>query len=528
MSAALASRARTLAAALAAVLVAALTLGLFTATSARAVEFPTGPFSIEVHKYEQPVVPGDPATGLPLDPSALPSTDPVPGATFTATRVPGIDVSTTAGQQAAALLTPAAAEALIPTGTPADATDTTDALGNATLAGLPAGLYLVRETVVPSGFIGAADFLVILPLTNPDTRDSWLSTVHVYPKNQSLDAGTVLQVTDENVWACQDPVTWNPIATIPAGDPITGYVIQNLLDPGLEFVGTLSDVTVQVTGTTVAEGSDYIVRAATIDGREAFEVAFTAAGRAKLVAARAADPDARVTVGYQTIVRGDAPGEYTNEMRLLPTAQAIADAGTTNALFSGETPIAGALFRATPSTSPSLISTATVKFGALLVIVEENGNPGNRIPGATIQLFRSEADAAARINPIECAGETSWVSDANGEVLIPCLRLSNFQNGLELAPGDPAVRDYWVAMTGVPSGWTGSGAAVPAKVTSTSTTHPAIVELVLKRSGGGGDLPVTGAQITGIAMLGILLLGAGAFFWLRRRDRDDEETPVEL
>lgn len=521
------SRARSTAA-LATALIAAITFGLFTASPAQAAEFPSGPFVIELHKYEQPVVPGDPATGLPLDPSALPSTDPVPGATFTATRVPGVDVSTNSGQQFAASLTPAEAATRIPAGTPPHATATTDALGNATLdLGMASGLYLVSEAVVPDGYHGSADFLVVLPLTNPQTRDGWLSTVHVYPKNLSLEAGTVLQVTDEDVWACHDPVTWNPIATIPAGPTISGYIIQNLLDPGLEFFGALSDVTVQVTGASVSVGADYLVRSATIDGREAFEVVFTEAGRAKLVAARVSNPDAVVTVGYETIVRDNIPGEYTNEMRLLPTAAAIDGAGVANALFRGEAPAASAWFRAAPPISASLVSTATVKFGALLVIVEENGNPGNRIAGATIQLFRSEADATARVNPIECDGNNLWVSDANGEVLIPCLRLSNFQNGMELAPNDPAVRDYWVAMTRIPAGWTGSDRPVPVQVTSTSILHPAVVELVLKRNGGSGDLPVTGAQITGLVMLGILLVGGGAMVLLRRRERDEDERAGE-
>ena len=268
----------------------------------------------------------------------------------------------------------------------------------------------------------------------------------------------------------------------------------------------------------VDPGTDYIVRSATIDGREAFEVAFTATGRQKLVDARAADPDARVTLGYRTIVLSDQPGEFTNEMRLLPSAAAIDGAGVVNVAYL-----------AAPQPGGALTSTATVKFGALLVIVEEQGNSGNRIPGATIQLFRTEADAAARANPIECAGETSWVSGSNGEVLIPCLRLSNFENGAQLAPDSPRIRHYWAAMTQLPAGWTGSTAGFPVQVLSTSILHPTVAEVFLVRGGGGGGggLPITGAQITGIVMLGILLVGGGAMVLLRRRDRDEEERAGE-
>lgn len=512
-----------LVAALAVALTALTGLGsVLGSTAAHAVPIPAGPFSIEIHKYEQPDQLGQPGNGLPLDPGALPSTAPVEGATFTATRVPGIDVTTNSGQQAAQALTVAAARAAV-AGLGPDATDTTDALGSATLGDpalgtLVAGLYFVEETVTPDGFVGAADFLVMLPLTDPDTRDSWLSTVHVYPKNDNVGAGTVLQVSDEDVWACHDPVTWTPVSSIPGTPTISGYIVQNLLDPGLALVGTLADVTVQVTGVAVDPGTDYIVRSATIDGREAFEVAFTATGRQKLVDARAADPDARVTLGYRTIVLSDQPGEFTNEMRLLPSAAAIDGAGVVNVAYL-----------AAPQPGGALTSTATVKFGALLVIVEEQGNSGNRIPGATIQLFRTEADAAARANPIECAGETSWVSGSNGEVLIPCLRLSNFENGAQLAPDSPRIRHYWAAMTQLPAGWTGSTAGFPVQVLSTSILHPTVAEVFLVRGGGGGGggLPITGAQITGIVMLSILLVGGGAMVLLRRRDRDEEERAGE-
>jgi len=502
-----------------AVIIAALLASLVAIPAAHAASLPSGPFTIEIHKYEQPGEVGYPGNGLPLDLSALPSTDPVPGAVFTAIRVPGIDVTTNAGQQQAEALTLQQARDAIAGEPGVEAT--TDDFGNATIGGLSAGLYFVSETATPDGFVGAADFLVMLPLTNPDTGADWLSTVHVYPKNDNVGAGTALHVHDEDVWACDDPVTWTPVASIPAAPTIDGYIIQNLLDPGLALVGTLDDVTVSVTGVTVDRPTDYIVRSAAIDGREAFEIAFTAQGRQKLAEARAADPDARVTLGYQTVVRDEQPGEFTNEMRLLPTAAAIDHAGVVNVAYrSSPAPAAAAI--------GALVSTNTVKFGALLIIVSEQGNPGNRIPGATIQLFRTPEDAVAKTDPIECAGEISWVSDANGEALIPCLRLSNFENGVQLAPSDPRIRDYWAVMGEVPSGWQGSTAAFPMQVLSTSILHPTIAELFLVRTGdgGGGDLSETGARITGLAMLGILLAGVGATFLLRRRNRGEEETPV--
>lgn len=168
-------------------LLIALIAGFFVAPAAHAVAMQSGPFTLQIHKYEQPATPGDPATGLPIDPAVI-GTDPVPGAAFTATRVPGIDVTTNAGQRDAANLTVAqAVQRIHDQGTPPTATSgLTNAQGNASLTVPNAGLFYVEETTVPTGFIRSAPFLVVLPLTNPDTRDGWLSTVHIYPEERAL------------------------------------------------------------------------------------------------------------------------------------------------------------------------------------------------------------------------------------------------------------------------------------------------------------------------------------------------------
>ena len=483
---------------------------------------PAGPFTIEVHKYEQPATPGDPATGLPLDAAVLPATDPVPGATFTATRVPGIDVTTTAGQVAAAALTVEDAIARIGQAAAPQAQATTDASGDATLGPLKAGVYVTQETVTPQGFVGAAPFLVVLPLTNPETGNTWLDSVHVYPKNENVATGTELFVNDEDVWACQDPVQWRPMGAIPATGQIGSYTMQNLLDPGLKLVGKASDTTVRVAGVRLA-AADFEITTATIDGREAIIVTFTAQGREKLVAAKAANPFAQVELGYRTVVRGDAPGEYTNELRLLTTTSQRKAA------------------------EPTVVtSTASVKFGALQVITMERNNPGNRISGSTVQVYRTEEDARARNNAIECGGEIEWLTDGNGEVLVSCLRLSTFENGSQLAPDSSRVRNYWAAVTKLPAGWQGSTEAFAMQNLSTET--PAVAEVYLTRSNGGtsdasadaqgngdangsgedpDDLPLTGGQAAGILILALVLFGGGVGLLIAGRRRTPAEEPED-
>ena len=69
-------------------------------TLVSAAPAPIGPMTIEIHKFEQPAQLGQPSDGLEItDPTLLPVTPPVAGATFAATRVPGIDLTTPGGQQ---------------------------------------------------------------------------------------------------------------------------------------------------------------------------------------------------------------------------------------------------------------------------------------------------------------------------------------------------------------------------------------------------------------------------------------------
>ena len=207
----------------------------------------------------------------------------------------------------------------------------------------------VQETVTPQGFVHAAPFLVALPLTNPETRDGWLTTVHVYPKNERV--GIRLGVVDEDAVALGDTVRWKATADVPT-KPTTSYVVRQKIDPRLQLIDGVDgfSLALNCACAPLAKGPDYLV---TFDETSAeYVIEFTAAGRAKLAAAAAEHPGATVVVDYDTIVL--AEGELQN------TATLYVDG------------------------SDAANDTAETRWGPLEIIVHERGSFEKRIPGACL------------------------------------------------------------------------------------------------------------------------------------------------
>ena len=486
-----------LAAVLAALAAAVLLVGLgaqpASAAQVLAMPMPAGPMVIEIHKYEQPDTLGQPASGLEItDPALLPQAPPVTGATFTATRVPGIDLTTNAGQREASALTADEAAQRI-AGVAPDASDTTDGAGNATLQVAASGLYYVQETVTPGGFVTAAPFLVALPLSNPETLDSWLTTVHVYPKNERV--GIRLGVIDQNAVSLGDTVHWRATSDVPL-QLTNSYVVRNKIDSRLQLVAGTGGFSVGLSCACppLEAGADYSVVLDSSSGEYVIE--FTAAGRARLAAAAAAHPGVTVQIDYDTVVL--ASGGLRNEAILQ-----IDDADAAN-------------------------DTAETKWGPLEIIVHERGNPNHKIAGARFQVYLTEADALAGTNPITVDGLHEWTSDAQGRILINGLRFSDFVNGLNVELGDPLYRTYYVMMTHIPEGYTGVKTPIGLSVTSTTEAQVAVVELWRSAGPGPGGLPVTGGQMAGAGLLLALALGSSAFALLAARKRRSDEDQEQV
>ncbi|WP_448656657.1 SpaH/EbpB family LPXTG-anchored major pilin [Microbacterium lacticum] len=456
---------------------------------------PAAATAIEIHKLRQPDGLLPPATGLVQDTAGL---APVAGAVFTATLVPGLDLTTDAGQRAAAQLTAGQAEVLI-SGVAPSARATTDNNGNASLSGLQVGMYLVREVGTPTGYTPSVPFLVPLPLTVPDTRAGWLYTVHVYPKNAY--AGVALSVIDHDAVTLGDTVRWQSQSDIPHVPVLDGYRLVQRLDARLNLVGG-ADVSILCNVALAGgacprpvEGVDYTM---SYDGSaRLLTVNFTPAGRAMLAHTAGLDPAARVVVSYRTAVL--AGGELSSE----------------SILYASDAAIRGG------SGAPAPVSdSAMTKWGPLAVVVHERGRPDHLISGAALRLYRTADDAAAGRNPIVVNGVSTWTTDAQGRVDIPGLRFSGFVDGLDRELSDPLYRYYYAVPISFPSGYTGSTA--PLRTIVASTTDAQVVTVEVWRTGDGA-LPVTGGQIPwAIAATSLAAIGAGILFVLRRRERRED------
>ena len=458
---------------------------------------PDATTAIEIHKLRQPDEFLPAASGLPQDTSGM---KPVGGATFTATLVPGIDVTTDAGQQAAAALTGEQAGRLT-ADEPVAARATTDAAGDASLSGLAVGVYLVREVGTPAGYAPSVPFLVALPLTDPVTNDGWMYTVHVYPKN--AHATVALSVSDHDAVAVGDGVTWLSLSGIPNATVIDGYRLVQRIDARLALQGGGADagaVSIRCDDSRArsacpqpVEGVDYT---RTLDAAtNALIVDFTPAGLAMLARAVAADPAAQVSLSYRTIVTAD--GDLTTQS-LLYASRAAIDGGA-----GAPAPVA---------------DSATTKWGPLAIVVHERGTSQHLIAGATFRLYRTAADAATGSNPIVVRGSSEWTTDARGRIDVDGLRFSGFVDGLDRSSSDPLYRCYYAVPIAFPSGYTGSNAALRTIVESTTDAQVVTVE-VWRTSGGA--LPVTGGQIPwAIGAAAVVAVGIGILLLVRRRRED--------
>lgn len=435
-------------------------------------------YTIEIHKFEQPEVLGSSATGLPLDTTGL---TPVPDATFTAVRVPGVDTRRNDRRQQVASMSIAEASALT-AGEPLAAEVTTDHLGNARMSGLQAGLYLVRETFAPAGYVASTPFIVSLPLTDPVNRDRWLDTVHVYPKNAY--ASITLDVIDQDAVVLGDAVTWTSRSTIPNLPHLDGYRVDQVIDPRLEYTGHITVGFDCDCGALVLE-LDYTV---SFDGAtNIVTVQLTESGLRKLERAVAQNPHTNVVIDYETTVL--AEGILVNESILYPSHDAI-------------------------DHRRGVHDTAVTKWGPLSVIVDERGNPLNLIADACFNVYASESDALARTNPITVDGVSEWVTGSDGRFIVPGLRFSDFANGLDRAEDDPLYRSYWAVPVCVPEGWEWFDDRPLSGIVNDTVEYQTLIFQVVRRSPG---LPVTGGQLAGLGILGAVLIGGGLLAVLTRR-----------
>lgn len=436
---------------------------------------PTATGSITLHKLVQP----ENATGLPNDgseltPGQLAGLTPLAGVGFSLERVSSIDLTTNAGWDAVDGLT-AAAVLADPATYPlaAAGSGTTDAAGALPFPNLALGLYLVTETDPGANPIAqpAAPFLVTVPLSTGE--NTWLYDVNVYPKNAVTAVSKT--VDDTAAFGLGDDVTWTITGQVPylaAGQPLGTFRIVDVLDARLAS----SSATVTLaspTGTAVTlEATDYVLTAPTAGTTGTVQVQFTTAGLAKLQA----NQGATVSLTLATEVLSIGDGSIENE----------------------------AIISINDSSNPADAVTA---WGALAIFkYADVAGVDEALQGAQFQVFTSEADARALTDPVTVDAVTTFTSDANGNILVPGLR----------------VGDYWIVETLAPTGYQANGTPIPVTVVQGPTTAPTLVD-VENTQVPAWTLPLTGSNgviLFTVAGLALLVLAAGtALVTASRRKR---------
>jgi fimbrial isopeptide formation D2 family protein/LPXTG-motif cell wall-anchored protein len=450
---------------------------------------PTIPRTLTIHKYQLSATsPQAPGTGQVI-PGGIPGGIPMEGAQFTVRQVPSVDLLTPQGWTTAASLTPQTAAPLA-TGTPV--VGTTNAAGVVSFSTLPVGLYLVTETQPPATVTDpVAPFLVTLPFptgASGSPANDWIYDVHVYPKNSVTELTKTRVVPPAGSVEARNPdlVRWAINATIPSlpsGTPLSQFVLSDQISTGLEFVATPpTGVTATAVTATNASGGNVALTAGTdytlATSGTTQTATFTPAGRTKLTGAQGG------TVSFNVLTRAVS----------VPGGGLITNTATSQINGATET------------------VTGTTPIGQLTVfsyaVPPTPGGTQTPLAGAVYQVFLTEGDAQAGINPISVGGVNQWTSGTNGLISIPAL-----------VPGTYVVREITP-----PAGFQlPSPAILPTQVVAgpTSTSAPVQNYLTVPHSQvPAWALPLTGgdgAVWFGIGGGAVLVIALGAAIVVARR-----------
>ncbi|WP_103063013.1 SpaH/EbpB family LPXTG-anchored major pilin [Actinomyces qiguomingii] len=475
----------------------------------------------------------DPGNGL-VDDNATGA--PVPGVEFTITKL-DFDLTTQAGwQDLAALNGSAAAAANHKTNTVY--TQTTDENGLADFSGLQVGAYLVSETKAPQNVTTAEDFVVTLPMTDPESGSVWNYNVHVYPKNSVVDS--TKEVSDTGSPTIGDTITYTIKADIPkidvaGGATIKNYQIVDPLDPRLEY----QDIAVTMLGTgavALSENTDFeVVTATGSDSKTYVTVTFTEAGRAKIAAARATgDTSTQVQVVIDSTIKaiGNGNGSISNTSFLIPNdSQTNWDPNNPN-----------------PNDVPGEPSDEVKSYYGKVTITKTgtDGKPAATYAGAEFQVYQCNPNGASQgatidrdaanitgaaltANQVTAAGTTEntakFTTGSDGTVTIDALRTNDFVNNAEVAVGERGW--YCLVETKAPEGYEIQSDPIAFQVLKTNVeASPFSIGFTVidVPSNAGFRLPLTGANgIIFLTVAGILLVAGAALLAVHNKRRSVED-----
>ncbi|SDN40334.1 LPXTG-motif cell wall anchor domain-containing protein/conserved repeat domain-containing protein/fimbrial isopeptide formation D2 domain-containing protein [Actinomyces ruminicola] len=486
---------------------------------------------LTIHKLAQTETNGTSAGNGLEDTSA--TGDPVSGVTFTITKL-DFDLTTQAGWQALADLDGDVSAARSHT-TDTTYTATTGADGLAKFTDVELGAYIVSETATPANVTPAEDFIVTLPMTNASTQAAWNYDVHVYPKNAVVDA--TKEVSDSTAPSVGDTLTYTIKADVPKLDVAGGATIKNyqIVDP-LDSRLDYSDAAVSMIGTgavTLTQGDDYsIVSAEGADGKTYVTVTFTAAGRAKIAAARAdGDATTQVQVVINAVVReiGSGQGAISNQASLIPN-----DSQTT---WDPENP--------TPDVPGEPTEEVKSYYGKVTITkTGTDGKDASTYAGAEFQVYQCsptgasqgqtiDRDAAnitgdaltanAVTNGVTTEDTAKFTTGEDGTVTIDALQTNDFINNAVVAsPGW-----YCLVETKAPEGYELQSDPIAFQVLRANVADsPYTIGFTVTDvpSNAGFRLPLTGANgILFLTVAGVLLVGGAVLLAVHNKRRNAED-----
>ena len=480
---------------------------------------PDAATTLTIHKCEQTDANGvKEGTGNP-DPQV--ECKPVAGVEFTITKL-NVDLTTPEGwKQLADAKGDVVKAGALKSNTTQTITTGGDGLASFTDAQTEVGAYLVSETKTPDKVIPAEDFVVTLPMTNPQDTTKWNYNVHVYPKNTL--SGVDKQVTDKPAPGSGQNITYTittsiPKVDYPGGARIKRYEVVDRLDkrinkdalaPVVKIVnGQQATPLVESTDYTViiAEGTDYnwaTIQLTEEGRRKAAEERHNGNGETKVQATLTATFDPKTV---------DLEGVLSNTAGLIPN-------DSPNFTWDPSNP-------GTTTDVPGIPTTPVLsKYGK--VVVTKTGTDEladkTKYNGAQFQVYectktgsgatlKDSNPATQTVDPLTIGGENTFTTAGQGTVAISSLRANDYVDGVKK---DALTDDdyYCLVETKAPEGYTLQADPIPFRVLASDAEGkvPTAVTVTDVPKNAGFRLPLTGANgVIFLTVAGALLVAGGA------------------